>query len=91
MLGTVLLLDLLASNHSMRIIERFGSMTLELDFSQMVFGTLLVNLFFRASQSRIFTNLAAMLVIIIAAAIIKFLNDQFTRLFRTSLKTERSP
>lgn len=88
MLGTVLLLDLLAARHRSRIIERFGSMTLELYFSQMVFGTLLVNLFFRATRSRILTNLAAMLVIIIAAAIIKFLNDKFSHLFQTSLKTK---
>ena len=90
MLGTVLLLDLLASNHSLRIIERFGSMTLELYFSQMVFGTLLINLIFRVTQSRVVTNLGAILVIIIFAAVIKVLNDQFSHLLQTSFKIKNS-
>ncbi len=81
MLGTVLLLDLLAADHSSRIIDYFGSMTLELYFSQMVFGTLLVSSFFRVTGSKIATNVIVMVIVIAAAAVIKFINDRFTRLF----------
>ena len=77
MLGTVLLLDLLASNHSSRIIEHFGSMTLELYFSQMMFGTFLVGLFFRITGDRMATNIITIIAVIAVAAIIKKINNQF--------------
>lgn len=70
MLGTVLLIDLAASNHNSRLISRFGSMTLELYFSQMVLGTPLVSFFFGLTGSRILTNIASLTVIIITSLII---------------------
>lgn len=86
MLGTILLLDRLASGHSSRLIGHFGSITLELYFSQMVFGTFLVSLLFRMTGSRIITNLATMAAIIAAAAIINAVNNKFTQLFSNAAK-----
>lgn len=82
MLGTVLLVDRFASKLRSHIVERFGSITLELYFSQMVLGTVLVNLFFPATKSRIVTNIASIAVIIVVAAIIKIINDKLTGRFR---------
>lgn len=78
MLGTVLIVDKIASKYRSNIIARFGSMTLELYFSQMVLGTALVNLFFPLTRSKIATNIAAISAIIIAAVIINKINDVLT-------------
>ena len=77
MLGTVLIIDRLASDCNSRIIERFGSMTLELYFSQMVFGTILVGLFFRITGDRMATNIITIIAVIAVAAIIKKINNRF--------------
>ena len=75
MLGTVLLLNLLGSERVPRFVERYGSITLELYFSQMVFGTLLVGLLFRATGSRIVTNVFTLFAIVCAASELKEMND----------------
>ena len=79
MLGTVLLLDRLAENGIPRFMERLGSMTLELYFSQMVLGTVLVSLLFRITQSRLLVNAVSMAAIIAAAAVVKKLNDDLLK------------
>lgn len=78
MLGTVLLTDRFASGRESRLIERFGSMTLELYFTQMVLGTFLTGLFFRLTDSRLVTDLAVIAVVILISALIKMLNDAVT-------------
>ena len=75
MLGAVLLLDRLASDRIPRFIERFGGMTLELYFSQMVFGTLIINSVLRLTGSRLIADLAALTAIILISAAIKKFND----------------
>lgn len=81
MLGMVLLTEQLASVCRSRIIERFGSMTLELYFSQMVLGAALINFLFPLIKNRLVTNIAAITVIIGAAAIIKIINDKLIQCF----------
>lgn len=81
MLGTVLILNRLAAHCGSRVISYFGSITLELYFTQMVFGTHFVNLFFRLTGLKLATNLLAMTAIIIVSVPIRFLNDRFQRLF----------
>lgn len=80
-LGMVLILDQLARNGIPRFIERFGSMTLELYFSQMVLGTLLVNMLFRITDSRLMINALSITAIIAASAIVKKLNDKLLHFF----------
>ena len=75
MLGTVLLLNLLGSKRIPRFIERFGGMTLELYFLQMMFGTFLVGVLFRLTGSRILTNALTLAVIICASYWLKKIND----------------
>ena len=75
-LGMVLILDQLAQNGIPRFVERFGAMTLELYFSQMVLGTLLVNMLFRVTDSRLLINATAIAAIIAVSAIVKKLNDR---------------
>lgn len=79
MLGTMILLDLIAEKGIPAFIERFGSMTLELYFSQMVFGTLLINLLFRVTDSRMLVNLMTIAALITVSAIIKKINDSLDR------------
>lgn len=79
MLGTVILTDIIASNRSMPVIERFGKMTLELYFTQMVFGTFLVGLFYKLTGSRPATNLAVMAVIFAAAFTMRLINDEIMK------------
>lgn len=81
MLGTVLILNMLAPHFNARLIEHFGSMTLELYFMQMVFGTFLVGLFFPITGSRLLTNLAAIAVLLAAAAALHILNNKLTKRF----------
>lgn len=81
MLGTVMLADRFAK-HNYRIIAYFGSMTLELYFSQMVLGTLLVNVFFPILRSKLLTNLVTLLLIIATAVIIKIINDRIVTMSR---------
>lgn len=76
MLGTVMIADQLASNHGSELINRFGSMTLELYFTQMVFGTFLTGLIFRMTGSRIITNLTVIAAITAISAVIKRINDR---------------
>lgn len=81
MLGTMILLDLIAEKGIPAFIERFGSMTLELYFSQMVFGTLLIDLLFRVTDSRILINLMTIAALITVSAIIKKINDSLLHFF----------
>lgn len=81
MLGTIILLDLIAKKGIPAFIERFGSMTLELYFSQMVFGTLLINLLFRVTDSRMLVNSITIAVLITVSAIIKKINDSLLHFF----------
>lgn len=83
MLGTVLLINNLFSGINSRIISFLGSMTLELYFSQMVLGTLLVSLAFRISGSRIVTNISSMVIITAIAAAIKIINDKIINRLQT--------
>lgn len=82
MLGTVMILNLIGSKFESRAIKYFGSMTLELYFTQMVFGTMLVNLFFRLAGSRIITNIAVLLTVFALSALIKLINDRSVTFFR---------
>lgn len=70
MLGTVFLVDLLSSKWNSGIINRFGRMTLELYFSQMVLGTFFVNLFYGFTGSRIATNVLVFASVTAVATII---------------------
>lgn len=81
MLGTIILLDLTAEKGIPAFIERFGSMTLELYFSQMVFGTLLIDLLFRVTDSRMLVNLMTIAALITVSAIIKKINDSLLHFF----------
>lgn len=82
MLGTVLILDAIARNRRIGLADWFGSITLELYFTQMVLGTLLINLFFRITGSRILTNIAVMAIIIAAAEVIKICGNKITNLIQ---------
>lgn len=70
MLGTVLIVDSLAKYIKRigpldRVITAFGSMTLELYFTQMVLGTVLINAVFGVIRNKLLTNLVVMAIIIL--------------------------
>lgn len=56
-LGVLLLCDVLGSSVSLKPVEKFGGITLELYFTQLVLGTAMVELFFGLTKNRIVTNL----------------------------------
>ncbi len=76
MLGTVMLLDAAGSGKVPPFVERFGAMTLELYFTQMVFGNFFVRAFFSVTGSRILTNAAVLTVTVLISRAIKMFNDR---------------
>lgn len=56
-------------------IKGFGSLTLELYFSQMVLGTYLINSFYAITSSRLLTNLITIAIIIIVSKIINWISE----------------
>lgn len=77
MLGTVLLVNKPADRQNSRIINSFGSMTLELYFTQMVLGTFFVSTFFRLTGSRLLTNLITLMAIILISRGLMFVSRQW--------------
>lgn len=73
--GEILILYALSGNHSSRLIERFGSMTLELYFSQMVFGAFLVRFFAGLTENRLAANVLTLSSVIISAYVLKYVID----------------
>lgn len=71
MLGTVIIVNRMTQNLNSRIIKNFGSMTLELYFTQMVLGTALVSSFFRLTGSRLLTNILTLTVIIVISLVLR--------------------
>lgn len=78
MLGTILILDLIASRHRFEICEYFGKITFELYFSQMLLGTSLISQFYRLTGIRIVTNIATIAVIIAISVAINTINQKFS-------------
>ena len=75
-IGMVLLADLLAAGWNSRLIDRFGSMTLEIYAVQVVCGSFLIREFFRMTGSRWMTNLLTIAAVILISAVLKYVNTK---------------
>lgn len=75
-IGELLILNALVAERSSRLIDRFGSMTLELYFAQMVSGAFLVRTYFGLTGSRVLTDLFTMTTVILFAAVIRYVFDK---------------
>ena len=83
MLGQVLLLGLLGQRKGCpKAVSRFGGMTLELYFTQMLLGSCLVSFYYRLTKSRLVTDLAVLTLLIVASAALQALERSFPKLPR---------
>lgn len=79
MIGILLLADFAAEHTHIKALEYFGSISLELYFTQVVLGTVLVNLFFGLTDSRIVTNLITFAITIFVSSLINLLYKAFQK------------
>lgn len=77
MLGSALLIDLISEKKHFRLAELFGSASLEIYFTQVVFGTLIVGAFFDLTGSRILTNISSFTAVFGISLLIQAFEDRF--------------
>ena len=75
-IGMILLTDMVTAGWNSRLVERFGSMTLEIYAVQVVCGSFLVREFFRMTDSRWMTNLLMITAVVLISLIIKYVNKK---------------
>ena len=71
--GSLLLIDVATSNIQIKPLKLLGNISLELYFTQVVFGTFFVETFFGLLGSRVLTNIATFTITIIISIMIAFL------------------
>lgn len=86
MLGMLLLIDYAAAHIKIKPLERLGSITLELYFTQVVLGSFLINKMLVLSGSRMLTNITSFTIVIAASALIYAVNNAFIYRFNKQAK-----
>lgn len=79
-LGIMLLIDEFANYIDVNWIKKIGSISLEMYFVQVVLGSQLVRICFKILNSKIATNIASFLIVIIISAVIAEMYNRFKKL-----------